>query len=70
MSYEVQLKERGYSDKLVRQQVLKGRVHKKKNLLNDMKDKRNNHKLVFSITYHPSNLKDTMLFLHLLLTPD
>ena len=37
-----------------------------------MKDKRNDYKLVINITYHPnfSNLKDTMLFLHLLLTPD
>ena len=37
-----------------------------------MKDKRNDYKLVFNITYHPnfSNLKDTMSFLHLLLTPD
>ena len=37
-----------------------------------MKDKRNYFKLVFNITYHPnfSNLKDTMSFLHLLLTPD
>ena len=37
-----------------------------------MKVKRNDYKLVFNITYHPnfSNLKDTMTFLHLLLTPD
>ena len=37
-----------------------------------MKDKRNDYKLVFKITYHPnfSNLKDTMSFQHLLLTPD
>ena len=37
-----------------------------------MKDKRNDYKLVINITYHPnfSNLKDTMSFLHLLLTPD
>ena len=37
-----------------------------------MKDKRNDYQLVFNITYHPkfSNLKDTMPFLHLLLTPD
>ena len=36
-----------------------------------MKNKRNYYKLVFNI-YHPnlSNLKDTMSFLHLLLTPD
>ena len=37
-----------------------------------MKDKRNHYQLVFNISYHPnfSNLKDTMLFLHFLLTPD
>ena len=37
-----------------------------------MNDKRNDHKLVFNIPYHPNffNLKDTMSFLHLLLTPD
>ena len=37
-----------------------------------MKDKRNYYELVFNITYHPnfSNLKDTMSFLHLSLTPD
>ena len=69
---EVWLRERGYSDKLVRQQILKARKQKRKDLLNNMKDKRNDYKLVFNITYHPnfSNLKDTMSFLHLLLTPD
>ena len=41
-------------------------------MLNDMKDKRNDYKLVFNITYHTNftNLKDTMSFLLLLLTPD
>ena len=41
-------------------------------MLNDMKDKRNDYKLVFNITYRPNftNLKDTMSFLLLLLTPD
>ena len=69
---EVWLRERGYSDKLVRQQILKARTHKRKDLLNNMKDKRNDYQLVFNITYHPnfSKLKDTMSFLHLLLTPD
>ena len=69
---EVWLRERGYSDKLVRQQILKARKQKRKDLLNNMKDKRNDYKLVVNITYHPnfSNLKDTMSFLHLLLTPD
>ena len=41
-------------------------------LLNNMKNKRNDYQLVLNITYHPdfSNLKDTMSFLHFLLTPD
>ena len=57
---------------MVRPQVLKARKHKRKNLLKDMKDERNDYKLVFNITYHPSfsDLNDTMSFLHLLLTPD
>ena len=69
---DVWLREQGYSDKLVRQQILKARKQKRKDLLNNMKDKRNDYKLVFNVTYHPnfSNLKDTMLFWHLLLTPD
>ena len=69
---EVWLRERGYSDKLVRQQILKARTHKRKDLLNNMKDKRNDYQLVFNITYHSnfSKLKDTMSFLHLLFTPD
>ena len=69
---EVWLRERGYSDKLVRQQILKARTHKRKDLLNNMKDKRNDYQLVFNITYHPnfSKLKDTMSLLHLLFTPD
>ena len=69
---DVWLREQGYSDKLVRKKILKARKKKKKGLLNNMKDKRNDYQLVFNITYHPnfSNLKDTMSFLHLLLTPD
>ena len=37
-----------------------------------MKNKRNDYQLVLNITNHPdfSNLKDTMSFLHFLLTPD
>ena len=69
---EVWLREQGYSDKLVRRQILKSRKHTKKDLLNDMKDKRNDYKLVLNITYHPyfPNSKDKMSFLHLLLIPD
>ena len=62
---------RGYSDKSVRQQVVKACKHERKDLPNDMKDKRNDYKLVSNITQYPnfSNLKDTMSLLHLLLTP-
>ena len=69
---EVWLREWGYSDKLVRQQILKACTHKRKDLLNNMKDKRNAYQLVFNITHHHnfSKLKDTMSFLHLLLKPD
>ena len=52
--------------------ILKAGKRKRKDLLNDMKDKRNDYKLVFNSTYNPnfSKLKDIMSFLHLLLTPD
>ena len=52
--------------------ILKACKRKTKDLLNDMKDKRNDYKLVFNSTYNPnfSNLKDIMSFLHLLLTTD
>ena len=68
---EVWLRVRGYSDKSVRQQVVKACKHERKDLPKDMKDKRNDYKLVFNITHYPnfSNLKDTMSFLHLLLIP-
>ena len=69
---EVWLRGWGYSDKLVRQQVLKARKHKRKHLFNDKENKRNVYRLLLNITCHPnfSNLKDTMPFLHLLLTSD
>ena len=69
---EVWLSKTGYSDKLVRKQILKDGTHKRKDLLSNMKGKRNDYQLVFNITYQQnfSNLKDTMSFLHLLLTPD
>ena len=61
---EVWLKKLGYSDKLVRQKILKARKHKRKDLLTIGKIKKSDFKLVFKITYHPnfSNLKNTMSF--------
>ena len=66
------LRERGYIEKVVRQKILKARKRKKKDLLNVIKDKTDDYKLVFNITYYPnfSNLKDTMSFLQLLLALD
>ena len=69
---EIWFKERGYSDKLVRQQILKARKHKRKDLLNKPKITKNDRKLVLNITYNPafSKLKSIMSKIHLLLTPD
>ena len=52
--------------------ILKACKRKRKDLLNDMKDKRNGYKLVFNSIYNPnfSNFKDIMSFLHLVLTRD
>ena len=46
-------------------QIFKAHEYKGKELQNNMKDKRNDYKLMFKITYHPnfSNLKDTY-YLH------
>ena len=69
---EVWLRERGYSDKLVRQQILKARKLKRADLLNQSKERTDSKKFVFNITYHPtfSHLKDILSKIHLLLTPD
>ena len=69
---EIWLKERGYSDKLVRQQILNARKLKRAEILNKPKDKSNEKRLVFNITYHPalSKLKETMSSIHILLSPD
>ena len=69
---EVWLKSRGYSDKMVRSQILKARKFSRKELLEKEQPKNNNNKVVLNVTYHPSfsNLKHTLRDIHLLLTPD
>ena len=69
---EIWLKGRGYSDKLVRKQILKASKFSKTELLNNQRKKENDDKLVLNITYHPSlaQLKTIMTRIHLLLTPD
>ena len=67
---EVWLKERGYSDKLVRGQILKARKFSRSEVLNKRKSVGNNNRFVFNITYHPvrSKLKNILSGIHLLLT--
>ena len=69
---EIWLKGRGYSDNLVRKQILKARKFSRAELLNSQRKKENEGKLVLNITYHPSlaQLKVIMTRIHLLLTPD
>ena len=69
---EVWLKERGYSDKLVRGQILKARKFLRSKGLNKRTRVGKNSRFVFNITYHPvlSKLKNVLSEIHLLLTPD
>ena len=69
---EVWLKERGYSDKLVRGQILKARKFSRSEVLNKRKRVGNNSRFAFNITYHPvlSKLKNVLSEIHSLLTPD
>ena len=51
---EVWLKSRGYSDKMVRSQILKARKYRRSDLFNKEKREVNqNNKLFLNITYHP-----------------
>ena len=69
---EIWLKERGYSYKLVRGQILKARKFSRSEVLNKQKRMGNKSRIVFNITYHPvfSKLKNVLSEIHLLLTPD
>ena len=69
---ETWLKCRGYSDKMVRSQILKARKFSRKHLLETEKLENSDKKLVLNVTYHPSfsRLKHILNNIHLLLTPD
>ena len=69
---EYWLKERGYNEKAVRQQILKARKFTRKDLLNQDSKTKARSKLVFNFTYYPafSKLKHILLNNNLLLTPD
>ena len=69
---ECWLKDRGYNEKVVRQQILKARKFTRKDLLNQDSKTKGRNKLVFNFTYHPaySKLKHILSNINLLLTPD
>ena len=69
---EVWLKERDYSDKLVRGKILKARKFSRSEVLNKRKSVGNNNRFVSNIAYHPvlSKLKNALSEIHLLLTPE
>ena len=69
---KVWLKERGYSDKLVRRQILKGRKFSRSEVLNKQKSIGNKDTFGFNVTYHPmfSKLKNILSQIHLLLALD
>ena len=53
----VWLKERGYSDKLVRGQILKARKFSRSDVLSKQKHVGNKNRFVFNVIYHPVFLK-------------
>ena len=63
---------RGYSAKLVREQVLKGRKFSRNELLDREKREKDKTPITFNVTYHPafSKMKSILSDIHLLLTPD
>ena len=69
---ECWLRDRGYNEKVVRQQILKARKFTREDLLNQDSKTKGRNKLVFNFTYHPaySKLKHILSNINLLLTPD
>ena len=66
------MKERGFSDKRVRNQVLKARKFRRDDLLDQVKEKTSSPKLTLNLTYHPAlaRFRENLEKIHLLLTPD
>ena len=60
---EYWLKERGYNEKVVRQQILKVRKFTRKDLLNQDSKTKGRNKLVFNFTYHPAYSKLKHIFI-------
>ena len=62
------LKNRGYNEKLVRQQILKARKYRRTELLHSQREEVYINKLVFNSTYYPifSKLKNILFNIHLI----
>ena len=68
---ECWIKDRGYNEKMVRQQILKARKFTREDLLNQDSKTKGRNKLVFNFTYHPAHLKLKHILSNInLLTPD
>ena len=66
------LMERGYNEKVIREQILRAQEHSRNNLLEREKPQMSEQKLTFSIDYYPAfqNVRTIMEELHILLTPN
>ena len=66
------LLERGYNQKMVRDQILRARKKSRDNILDNAFPKKTEEKLTFNITYYPvfRNVKNILEELHILLTPN
>ena len=64
--------EKGYSEKMVRKQVLRAREHSRESLLEKVKSEFDQKKLTLNITYYPvfQNVRNILQELHILLIPD
>ena len=66
------LSKSGYSEKLVRKEILKARSQSRETLLNQEKMSRNDDRVTFNITYYPvfKDFRIVLKELHILLAPD
>ena len=64
--------ERGYNEKMIRQQILSAREHSRNDLSEKEKQQITEKKLTFNTTYYPAfqNVRGIMEELHILLTPN
>ena len=69
---EKYLLDRGYSERMVRKEILRARAIPRDALLGKVNNQKNNNKITFNITYHPvfRNVKKILEEMHVILAPD